>query len=104
MEREWKHRGGATLSSVKRNRYELLFCCRRERCGHRGLAQLDALIAKFGGAYPIDGVVALAVCTRCKARWPHVYWYLVPTEAVMKDSATLAQRNHSTPPGTPPLA
>lgn len=84
MEREWKRRGAGTLGAVKRQRHELFFRCRRERCGHKGMAQLDALIAKYGPTFPVDGVTELAVCTKCKARWPHVDWYLAPTEAVMK--------------------
>jgi hypothetical protein len=85
MDREWKRRG-ASLDSVKRSKHEIIFMCRRTKCGHRGVAALDKLIARFGGSFVIDSLMEYAVCSRCKARWPHVGWYLADSAAVMKDA------------------
>lgn len=85
MEREFKRRGGGTLGTVKRHRHEIVLHCRRERCGRRAVANLEALIARFGAAFPIDEVMGHVVCVGCGARFPYVEWWALPTDDVAHD-------------------
>ena len=67
-----------TLGQIKAERRQLRWCCERTGCSRTVDADLEALIAKCGAAFPLQSALALARCTKCSARWPLVDCQAVP--------------------------
>jgi len=61
-----------TIADKIRIGHSVTVNCGNRECLHRATLDLEDMAARFGADLPVAELVARAVCSECRARWPRI--------------------------------